>query len=161
MTIWFTESKEDSNLFFKVECRRPVMLLLYVDDLFLTEKRNSFKLQEGSLLLSSRWRTWVWYATFEAWRCGRIRMESPWDKGSMQWISWRGLGWWTARPWPHLWHRTWSYWMLLHQSRLMPRCIIRRVVPWCTQRIHDQIFSLLWTHWYMFTCWLQSMQWGS
>ena len=26
------------------------MLLLYVDDLFLTEKRNSLKLQEGDLL---------------------------------------------------------------------------------------------------------------
>ena len=30
------------------------MLLLYVDDLFLTEKRKSLKLQEGDLLLSSR-----------------------------------------------------------------------------------------------------------
>ena len=31
----FTESKADSNLCFKVEGRRPVMLMLYVDDLFL------------------------------------------------------------------------------------------------------------------------------
>ena len=37
MTLGFTESKASSNLFFKVEGRRPVMLLLYVDDLFLTE----------------------------------------------------------------------------------------------------------------------------
>ena len=42
MTLGFTESKVDSNLFFKVEGGIPVMLLLYVDDLFLTEKRNSF-----------------------------------------------------------------------------------------------------------------------
>ena len=41
MTLGFTKSKEDSNLCFKVEGGRPVMLLLYVDDLFLTEKRNS------------------------------------------------------------------------------------------------------------------------
>ena len=33
MTLGFTESKEDSNLCFKVKGRRPVMLLLYVDDL--------------------------------------------------------------------------------------------------------------------------------
>ena len=33
MTLGFTESKEDSNLFFKVEGGRPVMLLLCVDAL--------------------------------------------------------------------------------------------------------------------------------
>ena len=54
MTLGLTESKEDSNLCFKVEGGRPVMLLLYVDDLFLTEKRNSLKLQEGDLLSSLR-----------------------------------------------------------------------------------------------------------
>ena len=37
VTLGFTESKEDSNLFLKVEGGRPVMLMLYVDDLFLTE----------------------------------------------------------------------------------------------------------------------------
>ena len=54
MTLGFTESKADSNLYFKVEGGRPVMLMLYVDDLFLTEKRNSLNLQEGDLLSSSR-----------------------------------------------------------------------------------------------------------
>ena len=54
MTLGFTESKADSNIYFKVEGGRPLMLLLNVDDLFLIEKRNSLKLQEGSLLLSSR-----------------------------------------------------------------------------------------------------------
>ena len=33
-TLGFTESKEDSNLCFKIEGRRPVMLLLCVDALF-------------------------------------------------------------------------------------------------------------------------------
>ena len=37
VTLAFTESKEDSKLFLKVEGGRPVMLLLYVDDLFLIE----------------------------------------------------------------------------------------------------------------------------
>ena len=50
MNLGFTESKMNSNLFFKVEHGRPVMLLLYVDDLFLIEKRNSLKSQEGDLL---------------------------------------------------------------------------------------------------------------
>ena len=54
MALGFTESKADSSLCFKVEGGRPVMLLLYVDELFLTEKRNSLKLQEGDLLPSSR-----------------------------------------------------------------------------------------------------------
>ena len=35
MSLGFTKSKEYSNLYFKFEARRPVMLLLYVDDLFL------------------------------------------------------------------------------------------------------------------------------
>ena len=34
MTLGFTKSKEDSNLFFKVEGRIPMMLLLCVDALF-------------------------------------------------------------------------------------------------------------------------------
>ena len=42
-SIGFTESKEDSNLYFKVEGERLVMLLLYVDDLFLTGKEELFK----------------------------------------------------------------------------------------------------------------------
>ena len=36
MSLGFTKSKVDSNLYFKVEEEIPVMLMLYVDDLFLT-----------------------------------------------------------------------------------------------------------------------------
>ena len=54
MGLGFTESKVDSKLYFKFEYGRLVMLLLYADDLFLIEKRNSLKLQEGDLLSSSR-----------------------------------------------------------------------------------------------------------
>ena len=35
MSLGFTKSKADSNLYFKVEDERPVILLLYVDNLFL------------------------------------------------------------------------------------------------------------------------------
>ena len=54
MALVFTESKEDSSLWFKVEGRIPLMLMLYFDDLFLTEKTNSLNLQEEDLLPSSR-----------------------------------------------------------------------------------------------------------
>ena len=43
MALGFTKSKEDSNLYFKVEGGRLVMLLLYVDDLFLIGKEELFK----------------------------------------------------------------------------------------------------------------------
>ena len=37
----FTKSKTDSNLYFKVMNDEPVILLVYVDDLFLTRWRKS------------------------------------------------------------------------------------------------------------------------
>ena len=49
MTLGFTESKADFNLFFKVEGGRPVMLLLYVDDLFPTEKLELLKVARRRL----------------------------------------------------------------------------------------------------------------
>ena len=38
MNLGFTKSKFDSNLYYKVEDDRIMILLLYVDDLFLTGK---------------------------------------------------------------------------------------------------------------------------
>ena len=35
MSLGFTKSKEYSNIYFKVEGGKPVILLLYVDDFFL------------------------------------------------------------------------------------------------------------------------------
>jgi hypothetical protein len=40
MSLGFTKSKVDSNLYFKVMNDEPVILLLYVDDLFLTGEEN-------------------------------------------------------------------------------------------------------------------------
>ena len=51
MALGFTESKEDSNLYFKVEGGRPVMLLLYVNDLFLTEKVELIKFARRRLVV--------------------------------------------------------------------------------------------------------------
>ena len=49
MALGFTESKEDSNLYFMVEGGIPVILLLYVDDLFLTEKVELIKVARRRL----------------------------------------------------------------------------------------------------------------
>ena len=35
-SLGFTKSKADSNLYYRVEDGNPVMLLLYVDDMFVT-----------------------------------------------------------------------------------------------------------------------------
>ena len=43
MDLGFTESKVYSNLYFDVEGGIPVILLLYVDDLFLTGKEELIK----------------------------------------------------------------------------------------------------------------------
>ena len=54
MALGFTESKVDSNLYFNVEDRIPVMLLLYFDDFFLTGKEELIKFVRRSLLLILR-----------------------------------------------------------------------------------------------------------
>jgi hypothetical protein len=40
MSLGFTKSKVDPNLYFKIENDGPVILLLYVDDLFLTDEEK-------------------------------------------------------------------------------------------------------------------------
>jgi hypothetical protein len=39
--LGFTKSKVDSNIYFKVMNDEAIILLLYVDDLFLLEKKSS------------------------------------------------------------------------------------------------------------------------
>ena len=48
--LGFTKSKVDSNLYFKAEDGRPVILLLYVDDLFLPGEEELIKMKRGDLL---------------------------------------------------------------------------------------------------------------
>ena len=56
MALGFTESKADSNLCFKVEGGRPVMLLLHVDDFFLMRKEELIKVARiGSSLGMEVW----------------------------------------------------------------------------------------------------------
>jgi hypothetical protein len=40
MSLGFTKSKVDPNLYFKIQNDEPVILLLYVDDLFLIDEEK-------------------------------------------------------------------------------------------------------------------------
>ena len=51
MALGFTKSKADSNLYFRVEYGRPVILLLYVDDLFLKGKEELIRYARRRLAL--------------------------------------------------------------------------------------------------------------
>jgi len=48
-SLGFTKSKVDSNLYLKVMNDEPVMLLLYVDDVFLTRWRKSHHILQKKL----------------------------------------------------------------------------------------------------------------
>ena len=75
--LGFTKSKADSNLYYKVEEGNPVILLLYVDDLFVTGEDESIADMKRKLA-----------AEFEMKDLGMMHyflgIKFPWDKGSMQ-----------------------------------------------------------------------------
>ena len=79
----FTKSKADSNLYYKVEDFNPVMLLLYVDDLFVigmdglitdTKRKLAAKFEMKDLGVMH------YFLDMEVWQNAK---ESPSDKGSM------------------------------------------------------------------------------
>ena len=76
-SLRFTKSKADSNLYYKVEEGNPVILLLYVDDLFVIG-------MDGLIADTKRKLT----AEFEMKDLGMMHyflgIKFPWDKGSMQ-----------------------------------------------------------------------------
>ena len=53
MKLGFTQSNVDLNLYFKVDREKPLILVLYGDDLFLTGANPLINVR-GSSLLSSR-----------------------------------------------------------------------------------------------------------
>ena len=61
-----------------------MMLLLYVDDLFLTGTDGLITNTKRKLASEFKIKDLGMMHYFLAWRCGRIQMESPSDKGSMQ-----------------------------------------------------------------------------
>ena len=80
MNLGFTKSKADSNLFFKVEDGRPVMLLLYVDDLFLTENVELIKIARRRLTAKFEMKDLGmvhYFLDMEVWKSAN---EIPWTK---------------------------------------------------------------------------------
>jgi hypothetical protein len=57
MSLGFTKSKDDPNLYFNIENDGPVILLLYVDDLFLTDEENIITYCKKNLVTEFEMRT--------------------------------------------------------------------------------------------------------
>ena len=85
MSLGFTESKADPNLCFKVEGERPVMLLLYVDDLLLTGEEKLIKDERRRLSTEFEMKDlgmMHYFLGMEAWQNG---MGFSLAEESMQW----------------------------------------------------------------------------
>ena len=80
----FTKSKADSHLYYKVEDGNPVMLLLYVDDLFVTGMDGLIDDMKRKLAAEFEMKDLGMMHYFLGRRCGRMQMEFPWDKGNIQ-----------------------------------------------------------------------------
>ena len=87
MALGFTKIKENSSLYLKVEDKSPMMLMLYVDDLFLTGKEELIKYARRRLAVEFKMKELGMMHYFLGIGCGRVQMVSPLDKGSMLWIS--------------------------------------------------------------------------
>ena len=53
-SLGFTKSKTDSNLYYKVEKGNPVILVLYVDDLFVTGEDGLITDAKSMLIYESK-----------------------------------------------------------------------------------------------------------
>ena len=87
MDLGFTESKADSNLYFKVEGGGPVMLLLYVDDLFLTKKEELIKGSRRRLVGKFKMKDLGMMHYFQGMEVWKSADGISLRQGSMQWRS--------------------------------------------------------------------------
>ena len=85
MNLGFTKSKSDSNLYFKVEDGRCVILLLFVDDLFLTGDEELITDARRRLSTEFEMKDLGMMHYFLGMEVCRLQMESSLGKGSMQW----------------------------------------------------------------------------
>ena len=81
-SLGFTKSKADSNLYYKVEDGNPMILLLYVDDLFVTGMDGLIADTKMKLAAEFEMKYLGMMHYLLGWRCGRMRMEYSLDKGS-------------------------------------------------------------------------------
>ena len=86
MSLGFTKSKEDSNLYFKVEDKIPVILLLYVNDLFLTGEEEIITNAKRRLATKFKMKDLGMMHYLLGMEVCQSAMESSLGKGSTQWI---------------------------------------------------------------------------
>ena len=79
----FQQSEADHNLYF-LTGEVPLILVLYVDDLFLTGAERLIGDCKSNLALEFEMKDLGLMLTFWAWRFGREMDASSLDKGSMQ-----------------------------------------------------------------------------
>ena len=83
-SLGFTKSKGDSNLYYKVEDGNLVMLLLYVDDLFVTGMDGLISDTKRKLATKFEMKDLGMMHYFQVWKYGKMQMGFPLDKGSTQ-----------------------------------------------------------------------------
>ena len=86
MFLDFTESKVDSNLYLKVESKIPMILLLYVDVMFLTGEYKLIKYARRIVSIEFKMKYLGMMHQFLGWRCGKMWMGFSLVKESMHWI---------------------------------------------------------------------------
>ena len=64
MSLGFTKSKEDLNLYYKIEGDGLMILLLYVDDLFLTREDKPNNECKKNLTVEFEMKDLEWCTTF-------------------------------------------------------------------------------------------------
>ena len=80
----FTKSKADSNIYYKVEDGNLVMLLLYVDDLFVTGMDGLIADTKINIVAEFEMKDLGMMHYFLGMEVCRAQMKSSLDKGSMQ-----------------------------------------------------------------------------
>ena len=102
----FQKSEADLNLYFIMVGDDLLILLLYVDDLFIQEERSLLQFARKILLQSMRWRTLGWCTIFWDWRFCKSLVIFSRGKKSMQLIFWGDFGWSIAGWCLHQWSPT-------------------------------------------------------
>ena len=64
MSLDITKSKDDSNIYYKVENDGLMILLLYVDELFLTGEDKLIIEDKKKIAAKFEWKTLEWCTTF-------------------------------------------------------------------------------------------------
>jgi hypothetical protein len=84
MSLGLTKSEADPNLYYKVVDGDPLILVLYVDDLFLTGADRLIDQCKRELASEFEMKDLGLMHYFLDWRCGRNQVRSSSDKGSTQ-----------------------------------------------------------------------------